>query len=113
MARLRQLCTGASRARRHPGRRWSLPVVYDPFGEDLAEVAGLLVILPGHVAAAHAAAEFRVYMLGFQPGLPNLGGLPPELRVSRRTSQSAPSRTGSTRTLAHTSWKNPLRAYTA
>src|SRR4051794_7284131 len=27
---LRKLCTRIERPRRHPGRRWSLPIVYDP-----------------------------------------------------------------------------------
>ena len=95
VAHLRQLCRRASRARRQAGRRWNLPVVYDPFGEDLAEVASLLGMPQAQVVGAHAAAEFRVYMLGFQPGLPNLGGLPPELRVSRRTSPRPPVPAGS------------------
>jgi len=94
-AQLRKLCARASRARRQPGRRWTLPVVYEPYGEDLAEVAGLLNIPERDVVATHAGAEFRVYMLGFQPGLPNLGGLPPELHVSRRTSPRKPVPGGS------------------
>jgi KipI family sensor histidine kinase inhibitor len=95
VAQLRALCGRASRRRRQAGRCWNLPVVYDPYGEDLAEVAGLLGMPERNVVAAHVAAEFRVYMLGFQPGLPNLGGLPPELQVSRRTSPRKPVPAGS------------------
>jgi KipI family sensor histidine kinase inhibitor len=73
------------------GRRWSIPMAYEPpFGEDLAEAASILGLAEDQVVALHAGAEFRVYMLGFQPGLPNLGGLPAELRLSRRTAPRAP-----------------------
>ncbi len=78
-----------------PRRRWSIPTCYaPPHGEDLAEAAGLLGLAPEAVMAAHAAAEFRVYMLGFHPGLPNLGGLPPALHVSRRVTPRPPAPPG-------------------
>ena len=78
------------------GRRWSIPVIYEPpFGEDMPEVAGLLGLSVREIVAAHTRAAFRVYMLGFQPGLPNLGGLPPELHLSRRTVPRAPVPGGS------------------
>ena len=74
-----------------PSRRWSVPVVYDPpFGEDLAEAAGILGLAQDRLVAAHTGAEFRVYMLGFQPGMPNLGGLPEILQISRRLVPRAP-----------------------
>ncbi|MBV8913084.1 MAG: 5-oxoprolinase subunit PxpB [Acetobacteraceae bacterium] len=96
LAELRVLAGRATRGKHLPGRRWTLPVVYaPPFGEDLAEVASLLGMAERQVIAAHTEAEFRVYMLGFQPGLPNLGGLPPALHVSRRTTPRAPVPGGS------------------
>lgn len=95
-ARLRALTRQTSRARKSSSRLWRLPVAYEPpFGEDLAEVSGLLGIPERDVVAAHTSAEFRVYMLGFQPGLPNLGGLPPELQISRRVTPRAPVPGGS------------------
>jgi KipI family sensor histidine kinase inhibitor len=94
--RLRALTLLAARTRRPSGRLWSLPVVYQPpFGEDLAEVSGLLGMPERDIVAAHTRAEFRVYMLGFQPGLPNLGGLPPELQISRRATPRPPVPGGS------------------
>jgi inhibitor of KinA len=96
LAQLRVLSARATRARRSAGRRWSLPVVYEPpFSEDLTEVSGLLGLSERDVVAAHTSAEFRVYMLGFQPGLPNLGGLPAQLQLSRRTTPRAPVPGGS------------------
>ena len=73
-----------------PDGRWSVPVAYAPFGEDLAEVSATLRLSDREIVAAHTGAEFRVYMLGFQPGLPNLGGLPPRLHISRRTAPRPP-----------------------
>ncbi len=73
------------------GVRWHVPVSYDaPHGEDLAEAAAILGLAEEQVVAAHTGAEFRVYMLGFQPGLPNLGGLPADLQLSRRVVPRAP-----------------------
>jgi KipI family sensor histidine kinase inhibitor len=73
------------------GLRWHVPVSYEPpHGEDLAEAAAILGLAQEQVVAAHVGAEFRVYMLGFQPGLPNLGGLPGELQISRRLVPRAP-----------------------
>lgn len=96
LASLRSLAARAGRSGTRAGRGWSIPVVYEPpFGEDLSEVAGLLGLSAPAVVAAHTKGPFRVYMLGFQPGLPNLGGLPPELHVSRRTVPRAPVPGGS------------------
>ena len=93
---LRTLARRAGRAGTRAGRSWTIPVVYEPpFGEDLSEVAALLGLSPPEIVAAHTRASFRVFMLGFQPGLPNLGGLPPELHVSRRTVPRAPVPGGS------------------
>lgn len=64
---------------------WSVPVVYDPpYASDLQEVADRLGLSEQMVVDLHVAAEYRVYMLGFAPGLPYLGGLPDALYLSRR-----------------------------
>jgi inhibitor of KinA len=36
------------------------------------------------VIQRHTAAEYRVHCIGFSPGFPYLGGLPPELATPRR-----------------------------
>jgi KipI family sensor histidine kinase inhibitor len=64
---------------------WTLPCCYDPaLGEDIAEAADRLEKSPDEVVAAHAGADYRVYMYGFAPGFAYLGGLPKTLAVSRR-----------------------------
>jgi KipI family sensor histidine kinase inhibitor len=68
-----------------PGRRWTVPVAYGgPFGEDLEEVAASLQLRPDEIVAAHSGAEYLVYLVGFNPGAPNLGGLPKQLHIPRR-----------------------------
>jgi len=69
------------------GRLWTVPVAYGaPFGADMDEVSGLLGMTPAGIAAAHAGAEYRVYTVGFAPGMPMMGGLPAALHIPRRQS---------------------------
>ena len=68
-----------------PAHCWHIPVRYGgAFGRDLEEVARSLSLTPREVIALHSGAEYRVYMIGFSPGYPYLGGLPPELTLPRR-----------------------------
>ena len=64
-----------------------LPVRYGgESGPDLAAVAAACGLTAAEVVREHAAAEYLVYFLGFSPGFPYLGGLPPRLAVPRRPS---------------------------
>lgn len=68
-----------------PGRMIEVPVCYDPdLALDLDAVAGRARLAPDEVVRRHAAAEYRVLMVGFAPGHPYLGGLDPALAVPRR-----------------------------
>jgi len=70
-----------------PGRLIEIPVAYGgPHGPDLAAWAVEAGLPESGVAALHAGHEYRVYMLGFTPGFPYMGTLPPPLRVSRLAS---------------------------
>ncbi len=70
-----------------PTRRWTIPVAYGgAHGLDLEEVAKRHGLTPAEVIALHSGAEYRVYMIGFSPGLAYLGGLPEQLHTPRRTS---------------------------
>ena len=67
------------------GRRWRIPACYDnSLGLDLADVAQRMGLSTSQVVERHAATVFHVYMMGFLPGLPYLGGLPPEFGLPRR-----------------------------
>jgi KipI family sensor histidine kinase inhibitor len=90
VADLRGLLSRGSRVGQGDTVRWTVPVVYDPpYGDDLAEVAQRLALTEEQVIALHSGAEYQVYMVGFAPGLPYLGGLPAALRISRRESPRA------------------------
>ena len=66
-------------------RLWHVPVCYEgEFGPDLAEVARLTGSTPHDVVALHSGTRFHVYMLGFLPGFPYMGDLPPQLALPRR-----------------------------
>jgi KipI family sensor histidine kinase inhibitor len=70
-----------------PARRWTLPVAYGgAHGLDLEDVARAHGLTTDEVIALHSGAEYRVYMIGFSPGLAYLGGLPEPLHTPRRTS---------------------------
>ncbi len=67
------------------GRTVRLPVCYGGgFGPDLEEVAAHGGLSPEELVARHAAGAYRVYMLGFRPGVPHLGGLDPRLATPRK-----------------------------
>jgi KipI family sensor histidine kinase inhibitor len=69
-----------------PSRRWRLPVCYDTeFALDADAVAAATGLTVEEVQRLHATTEFTIYMLGFLPGFPFLGGLPKVLELPRRT----------------------------
>lgn len=62
-----------------------IPVCYGgDFGPDLGLVASHAQLSPAEVVARHAQAEYLVYMVGFAPGFPYLGGLDAGLATPRR-----------------------------
>jgi KipI family sensor histidine kinase inhibitor len=80
---------------RGEGTSWTLPCCYDPvLAEDLDEAAGLLGLTRDQAAALHAKATYRVYMCGFTPGQPYLGGVPEALVISRRPAPRPPHAAG-------------------
>jgi inhibitor of KinA len=60
------------------GRSFVIPCCYD-FQLDLGRVSEYLQLAPVQVVERHTAQEFFVYAVGFCPGFPYLGYLPPEL----------------------------------
>ncbi|MBO8162829.1 MAG: 5-oxoprolinase subunit PxpB [Brevibacillus sp.] len=52
-------------------------------GPDLNDVADHHGLTPQQVIDLHTSALYRVYMLGFSPGFPYLGGLPRQLSTPR------------------------------
>lgn len=65
-------------------RTVEIPVVYGgAFGPDLDDVAAHCGLPPDEVVGIHAAGTYRVYMMGFTPGFPYLGGMSPRIAAPR------------------------------
>lgn len=66
------------------GRRWCIPVWFGgaagPDLDDLVRICGLGTDM---VIGRMTATVFHVFMLGFMPGFPYMGGLPPEFTMPR------------------------------
>lgn len=62
-----------------------IPVCYGgEFGPDLANVAALHGLAEEEVVRRHTAPTYHVYMIGFTPGFPYLGGLDARLATPRK-----------------------------
>ncbi len=67
------------------GAEVEIPVCYGgDLGPDLDEVARRCGLSAAGVVARHAAPAYPVYLVGFTPGFPYLGGLDPALVTPRR-----------------------------
>ena len=74
----------AADAHRREGLHWRIPVCFDTaFAPDLQHLADTRGLTPAEVVALMCGTDFQVYMLGFQPGFPYLGGLPAACEVPR------------------------------
>ena len=70
---------------RTDARLWRVPVCYEgEFAPDLAEVARQTGLTPSAVINLHSDVRYHVYLLGFLPGFPYMGDLPPRLALPRR-----------------------------
>jgi inhibitor of KinA len=66
------------------GRVLRVPACYGgELGPDLEDVARYSGLAPDQVADIHAGATYTVCMLGFTPGFPYLGGMPPRIATPR------------------------------
>lgn len=67
-----------------PSETVEIPVCYGgEFGPDIQFVAKHNSITEDDVVRIHSTAEYIIYMIGFTPGFPFLGGLPKELHTPR------------------------------
>ncbi len=67
-----------------PPKAVEIPVCYGgEYGPDIEFVANYHGISEEKVVAVHSSPEYLVYMLGFTPGFPFLGGLPENLHTPR------------------------------
>ncbi|MDW8222372.1 MAG: carboxyltransferase domain-containing protein [Gemmatales bacterium] len=80
-----------------PGRLFRIPCCYE-LGPDLAAIAEMCRCSVAEVIAEHSSTIYTVYALGFVPGFPYLGYLPPRLagipRLPQPRRQVAPGSVG-------------------
>jgi len=80
------LAWASGESREADGKLVEIPVRYGgEHGPDLADVAAHTGLTPQEVVRRHAAGEYVVYFLGFQPGFAYMGGLDPALATPRRS----------------------------
>lgn len=63
-------------------RRLNIPVCYD--GADMDVLCQYAQMTPDEVIRRHTAPDYPVYMIGFLPGFPYLGGLDKKLHMPRK-----------------------------
>ena len=69
------------------GRCVEIPVCYGgSYGEDLKDVAAHAGLTEDEVIRLHSEREYPVYMIGFLPGFPYLGGMDSRLETPRLSS---------------------------
>ena len=67
-----------------PPRTVEIPVLYGgDLGPDIEFVASTHNLTVEDVIRIHSGALYQIYMIGFTPGFPFLGGLPEELYTPR------------------------------
>ena len=82
---LSQLISLGLNVRATRGRSWIVPVASGfPDEEDFRDIVAATRLTSDEIIAIHSSAVFQVYVVGFVPGLPVLGGLPAALHLSRR-----------------------------
>ncbi len=84
--RLKKLAAAAVVPQESPEARTviEIPVAYGgEFGQDLDFVSQHAGLPPEEVIRIHSHAPYRVYMLGFAPGFPYLGGVDPRIACPR------------------------------
>jgi KipI family sensor histidine kinase inhibitor len=81
---VRQKLTDTGSVEQQPVHLVEIPVYYGgAYGPDLADVAAVHHLSPQEVIRIHAAGEYPVYMMGFTPGFPYLGGMDPSISTPR------------------------------
>ncbi|MCL1950497.1 MAG: 5-oxoprolinase subunit PxpB [Turicibacter sp.] len=82
--KMKELSKTASQAAGAMGRVFEIPVCYDgECGPDLENIAKLSGLSAEEVIKIHSEPEYLIYMLGFMPGFPYLGGLDERIHVPR------------------------------
>ncbi|WP_158738704.1 5-oxoprolinase subunit PxpB [Alteribacillus sp. YIM 98480] len=91
-----QRCNEAKQIDIPPANVYEIPVCYGgEFGPDLKNVASHNQLEINEVIDLHTAGEYLIYMLGFTPGFPYLGGMNETLSTPRLTTPRSLVKAGS------------------
>ena len=83
---LRDLLAQLRDADASPRRLWRIPVAFGPaHAPQLAEAAALAGLTPDQAVAQITAQQLRVLAIGFAPGQPYLGMMPPHWDIPRQS----------------------------
>jgi inhibitor of KinA len=83
-ARVKERLKNPPKSAKTKARTVEIPVCYGgDYGPDLGRVSAQAKMFPEEVVKRHAAAKYMVYLIGFAPGFPYLGGLPKQLATPR------------------------------
>lgn len=83
-ARIKERLKDPPKSAKTKTRTVEIPVCYGgDFGPDLGRVAAQAKMFPEEVVKRHSGAKYLVYLIGFAPGFPYLGGLPKQLATPR------------------------------
>ncbi|CAH0344330.1 5-oxoprolinase subunit PxpB [Bacillus sp. CECT 9360] len=84
---LRELFSGLTAGRSVESRIVDIPVCYGgEFGPDLEYVARINGLTTEEVIHIHSSGDYLVYMIGFAPGFPYIGGMSEEIATPRKES---------------------------
>ncbi len=84
-AKLGYILENMKRSKPKEAKTVEIPVCYGgEFGPDLEEVAAHNQLTPDEVIDIHSKGEYLVYMLGFAPGFPYLGGMSEQIATPRK-----------------------------
>mgnify|MGYP001174092196 FL=1 len=82
---LQTLWSGLNPEKMSQSRTVDIPVCYGgEFGPDLAYVAKINGLTEEEVVQIHSSREYVVYMIGFSPGFPYLGGMSEKIAAPRK-----------------------------
>lgn len=77
-------------------RVWLVPVCYEgEFAPDMADMERLCGLSREEIVAIHSGRDYQIYMLGFLPGFPYLGGLDERIHAARLDSPRVKIEAGS------------------
>jgi len=86
LSRLDELTKLDVQIQKTPSRVFEIPVLYGgEDGPDLENVAKLAGLTNAEVIDIHSGCDYLIYMLGFMPGFPYLGGLDERIHTPRLT----------------------------